>query len=109
MTARTVLSAAMSEAELQTNILDLCRVLGLLAYHTHDARRSQPGFPDLVIVGPGGVLFRELKAAKGRCTPVQLVWLDALDAAGADASVWFPGDWPDQIRHELAAIRKAGA
>ena len=117
MTARQVVAAAMSEAELQTNILDMCRVYGLLVHHCRPARtkdgrwstpiQGNPGFPDLVISGPGGVLFRELKAAGRKPTPDQLLWLDTLQTAGVDASVWFTADWfSGQIRAELEAIRR---
>ena len=79
--------------------------LGLLRYHTHDARRSPEGFPDLVCVGPGGVLFRELKRQGKDPTPVQQRWLDALDAAGADADTWRPEDfYSGRIANELIAV-----
>ena len=40
----------MNEAELQRNVLSLAAMTGWLAYHTYDSRRSQAGFPDLVLV-----------------------------------------------------------
>jgi len=92
------------EAELQAHIMLLCRTLGLLVYHTHDSRRSQAGFPDLVIVGAKGVLFRELKKADGKVSPEQQEFLDALTAAGCDAAVWRPVDWPQRIQRELQAL-----
>jgi hypothetical protein len=38
------------------------------------------------------ILFRELKTEKGRPTAEQLVWLDAITAAGGDAGIWRPSD-----------------
>ena len=35
-----ILARAMSEDELDDVIREACRVRGLLAYHTHDSRRS---------------------------------------------------------------------
>jgi hypothetical protein len=93
-----------SEAEFQALVLDLVRTLGLQAYHTHDSRRSQPGFPDLVIVGRDGVLFRELKTMDGRVSVDQKYWIEILRAAGADVGIWRPSSWPDPITRELRAL-----
>ena len=98
----------MTEAELQAQIVDLCKHMGLLVYHTYDSRRSQPGFPDLVIVGKYGVLYRELKTDRGRLRPEQDQWLEALHATGADASVWRPRDWPTRVHRELSALGSLG-
>ena len=94
------------ERQFQADVLDMARALDLLAYHTHDSRRSEPGFPDLVLVGPGGVLYRELKTRTGRVQREQAKWLDALTAAGADAAVWRPDQWPVQIEDEMRAIAR---
>lgn len=95
---------AMSEAVLQRNVIALCKQLGLLAYHTHDSRRSEAGFPDLVIVGQDGVLFRELKTQTGKVSVDQLHWLTSLRFAGQDADVWRPEHWPDRIKADLATL-----
>lgn len=103
---RAVQAAAMSEDELLDNILVICRQFGLLAYHTFDSRRSQAGFPDLVIVGLGGIiLFRELKRENGRLTVPQRTWLDRLAASGGDAAVWRPSQLVDgTILEQLKAV-----
>lgn len=84
----------MSEKNLQSAVEKLARFSGWLVYHTHDSRRSQPGFPDLVMVSGkrGMVLYRELKSATGKLRPEQVTWLDELTAAGEDAGVWRPAD-----------------
>src|SRR5690606_5114711 len=108
-TASHPLAAAMSEAQLLATIRQVCRTLGLLCYHTYDSRRSEPGFPDLVIVGlgPGAVLYRELKTERGRLRPEQRTWLDALSRAGQDADIWRPRDLHSgRIASELASLRR---
>lgn len=89
------LRPGMSEREFQGIVLELAGLHGFeLAYHTHDSRRSAPGFPDLVLVSSrhGRVLFRELKTDVGRISPQQRVWIEGLTAGGADAGVWRPAD-----------------
>jgi hypothetical protein len=97
-------ATAMTEAALQARVLGHARATGWLAYHTHDSRRSQPGFPDLVLVSErrGRVLFRELKTERGRLSEPQQQWLRALTAAGEDAGVWRPADLlSDRVLNEL--------
>lgn len=84
---------SLTERQFQGTVEDMARMLGWRIYHTHDSRRSQPGFPDLVLVHPKhGVLWRELKTVKGRVSPAQRDWLADLMAAGEDADVWRPAD-----------------
>lgn len=102
-----VAGAEMTEAQLQSAVLRLCTLLGLSAYHTHDSRRSQPGFPDLVIAGPSGSMFRELKTVRGRVSAEQEQWLTVLRAGGADARVWRPAELANNtIYNELKVIAR---
>lgn len=94
----------MSEAAFQQQIKKTCEWMNLAVYHTHDSRRSQPGFPDLVIAGANGVLYRELKTETGRVTPMQQYWLDLLVEGGADAAVWRP----HQMNFILVELRALG-
>ena len=87
----------MTEAELQANVLELARLLKWRCYHTFDSRRSEPGFPDLVMLRGERIIVAELKSERGRLTTEQDAWLDAFRAAlaGADVTiaVWKPRDW----------------
>ena len=114
MTARTMTTTeylakcagAMTEAELLTQVRQAAKVLGLLCYHTHDSRRSEPGFPDLVIVGRHGMLIRELKTERGKVTVAQTVWLNALTRLGESAGVWRPAQLIDgAILDQMQAVR----
>jgi len=82
----------MSERQLQSAVVELAGWLGWMTYHTHDSRRSNPGFPDLVLVKGNTLLFVELKSAKGRLTPEQTEWLRALGFV-ASVATWRPCDW----------------
>ena len=86
----------MTEKQLQQAVLGLARLNGWLAYHTFDSRRSQPGFPDLVMVRPPRLLCVELKSEKGKPTPDQEAWLEALgQVRKVEASLWRPAQWTD--------------
>ena len=70
----------MVEADLLEAIRQAALHQGWLCYHTHDSRRSAPGFPDFCLVYPrtGKLIFWELKAATGRVSAEQQPWIDAL-------------------------------
>jgi hypothetical protein len=86
----------LKEREFQDLITEAAVLNGYLTYHTHDSRRSDPGFPDLVCVKPGRpILFLEVKAEKGRVSPTQQVWCDTINETEgtALAMVVRPRDW----------------
>lgn len=93
----------MTEAEFQQRITDLCDTLGLTWTHFRPAVEKsgkwatplsgRKGWPDLVIAGPGGVLFVELKTDNGRLSADQQHWLDMLHDGGCECHVWRPKKW----------------
>ena len=92
---RQILAAKMTEAELDQAVRDLAKWLRLHCFSIRNSlagRVSEPGFPDMVIVGAGGVLWRELKRQNGRLRPGQIEYGSALQAAGQDWKVWRPSD-----------------
>ncbi len=100
----TARARAMTEAELQACVENAARYRGWRTYHTHDSRRSQPGFPDLVLVFGSRILFRELKTMTGRLRPEQDAWLRDLKTAGADTDIWRPIHWLDgTVERDLTA------
>ena len=100
------LARRMSEKDLAAQVVDTAKTLNLLRYHTYRSTRSPSGFPDEVIVGPGGCLFRELKREGEKPTVAQQKWLAGLSAAGEDADVWRPSDWyTGRILAEMTMLR----
>lgn len=85
-------SGRVTERQLQQAIVDTARLLGWIVYHTHDSRRSEPGFPDLVLVRDR-VVYAELKRTGGHLSPAQQRWIQTLRSAGAEVHVWKPCDW----------------
>ncbi len=82
-----------TEKAFQAQVLKLAAILGWMAYHTHDSRRSQRGFPDLVLVRGARLIFAELKSESGKVKPEQAAWIAALQFAGQMAYIWRPSDW----------------
>ena len=89
----------MTEAQFQQQIIAMARLLGWRVYHTHDSRRSEPGFPDLTLVRDR-IVFLEVKTETGRLSPEQADWIAAINAAGGAALVVRPSMW-DEIVHAL--------
>jgi len=88
-------AAGMIERVLQQRVVGTCRVLGLRCYHTHDSRRSEPGFPDCVIAAPQGPIYAELKREKKRPTIDQIYWLDYFAGLGLPVYLWRPHHFID--------------
>jgi len=62
-------------------------------YHTHDSRKSEPGFPDIVICNGHSLLLKELKTNTGKLTMDQQRWLSLLQHCNTiEAGVWRPRD-----------------
>jgi len=98
----------MTEAELQAAVTELAESRGLVVLHVRGVRRESKdwtGFPDLFIIGPARVLFRELKPSGGKLRGEQRRWQWRLREAGQDAGTWRPRHWNDgTIAAELAAL-----
>jgi len=88
---------SMSERILQNAVMELATFLGWRYYHTYDARRSNPGYPDLHLWHPktGRFLFIELKSSNGAVSKEQNEVLGELaDVYGPDhVDVWWPKDY----------------
>ena len=94
------------EQQLQEQIITLAEGLGFKTYHPYDSRRSNPGWPDLVLAHPrsGALIFRELKKEDNYPTPEQREWIETLRGCGQDVGVWKPRDWASgRIERELRA------
>jgi hypothetical protein len=110
-------AARMKHGQLVTRVGELALEVGarygaeLQISYNPDSRkiRTKPpfrrGFPDLVIVGPGGAVFAELKCADDTVSPEQRGWLGRLTGAGLTAVIWEPLDtYTGRIETELAAL-----
>lgn len=87
------------EEDFQDSVLQLAAYMGWsLRYHTYDARRSAPGYPDLTLCKPrdGRLLIAELKSETGKLSDDQRLWVEGLNTVKHfDVRVWKPSDWTE--------------
>jgi hypothetical protein len=92
---RTPKVPTVQDQEEQALLLEVLRIVkarNLLWFHDFDSRKNPPGLPDLIIVGPGGILYAELKSEHGPTSMMQTRWLRALLAQRQQAVIWRPSD-----------------
>ena len=82
------------EKAFQAEVVKLAKSLGWKKYHTYDSRKSDAGFPDLVLVRER-VIYAECKTDDGELTADQLNWRDWLLAAKQEWHCWRPRDWAE--------------
>jgi predicted GNAT family acetyltransferase len=110
--AQALADASMTtEAAFQVRVIALLTAHGYACYHTHDARRSEPGFPDLIAIRGSRLLAIELKVGRYQLTTAQREWLRRFDGVREVTAMTLRGS-PDG-RDDLAAfenvIRRRGA
>jgi hypothetical protein len=92
----------LSEQQWQTQVTGIAKQYGWTCFHPvrnqptarGHKQQTEPGWPDLVLLGHSRALFVELKAEKGRIRPEQLTTLHRLAEAGCETALWRPSDLP---------------
>lgn len=87
-----------THSHLQAQIVEVCNEYGLHV-HACDMRRSRAGFPDLVILGARGVLWREIKIPPDELSSAQKQVKYTLIAARMNWAVWTPDDLANGTIH----------
>lgn len=100
----------MTERQLQGAVIDCARLLGWRVAHFRPAKTAKgwrtpveadgAGWPDLTLIRDGYLIFAELKAATGRLSADQHVWLDDLLLVSVAEDrvltfLWTPQQWLD--------------
>lgn len=105
-TGARVRATSVSEKDFMQNVIELARLTGWLTYHTFDSRHSAAGFPDLVLLRRGELIFLELKSETGQLSAEQVAWIGGLEAvAGANPKITVRVAKPSQF-DELAELLK---
>ena len=110
-----LVAKGMHEVTLQARVRNLALGLNrdgreVLFYHTHNSKRSDPGFPDCVIgvtwwakAPEPRMIAAELKTEKGKLTAAQIEWLTFFYHADVETYVWRPSHLLDgEIRFILS-------
>lgn len=76
----------MTHDEIVVEIQSRARRRGILSHYCPDSRRcdGDRGIPDLVLIGPHGAAWLEVKAPHDRIKPDQTTWKHTLRAAGQE-------------------------
>lgn len=86
-------AAKMPEAELLLIVRWISTAYGVDCFHEANSRRQAlKGWPDCVLIGRHGVIFRELKNNHSTLTPDQRRIGSRLQASRADWGVWRPAE-----------------
>lgn len=107
LTGREKLLRSVTEKQFQRQVQGFLTAYKWRWYHPGDnvprngrVQAVKAGFPDLVAVRHGRLLFIELKRETGRTTSDQDDWLGDLATTGVECFVWRPRDL-DTIRETL--------
>jgi hypothetical protein len=87
----------MTEKQFYSQIRDLAIITGWMIYHTWTSIHSAAGYPDITLVRGDRLVFAELKTDKGRVTPQQQAWIDALRKTKAEVYLWRPSYFDDIV------------
>lgn len=90
----------MTERDLDRAVRQLAALLRIRVFSVRNSRAgvvTAAGYPDLTLVGAGGIAFRELKSQRGKPTPAQLAWGSAITSAGGDWKIWRPSDLTTRV------------
>ena len=92
---RALIHTSMSEKDFQQQVVTMAHALGWKTYHTLYSIKSALGYPDLTMVSTRQhrIIFAELKTEKGKISPNQAAWLEALRTPKlVEVYTWRPSD-----------------
>lgn len=83
----------LSEKAWQEQVVELASYYRWRHFHPFDMRRSDAGWPDLVLARAPELIFVELKTDRGRLSAAQVDWIELLRGCGQEVHVWRPRDF----------------
>jgi hypothetical protein len=84
-----------TEKAFMADVIREAKRSGWRCYHTYSSKRSEAGFPDLILIRGKVLIAAELKTNTGKLTPAQDEWLQLFNGVtGCYGVEWRPRDWP---------------
>lgn len=93
-----------SEASFMKAVMQAAKLHKWTVWHDVDSRKNAAGWPDLVCIRGGTIIFAELKTDTGKLRPAQVRYQELLAAVEARAGgavrvfTWRPRDWSDIVK-----------
>ncbi len=87
---------AVSEKDFQAAVVALAKRHGWKCYHPYNSRKSDEGYPDLTLARDR-IVWMELKTETGVVSAAQASWNEILLAAGEEAYIFRPSNWPEIV------------
>lgn len=95
-----------TEAQYMQQIKDAARALNWRTFHCFNSRRSDKGFPDLLLIRGPNLLTLEVKSERGRVTAEQADWIAAFKQVKyVDAAIARPPNWDEILDVLTRAVR----
>ena len=91
--ARRLEGADTTEKQFMADVMARAKLGRWRVFHVWLSLHSTAGFPDLVLVRRGRLVFAELKKVGGKLSAEQRGWLEDLAATNTETYVWSPEDW----------------
>ena len=103
MDVKDFLLLTRSERSFQRELINAAHILGWRVVHFRPALTQKGwrtpvqgdgvGFPDLILVRGGRLIFAELKSENGKANDAQKAWAKILGQTPAEVYLWRPSDW----------------
>ena len=88
----------LTEKQWQRLVTDTADLFGWMWEHFPQMIGNPKGFPDLILIKDGRVIFAELKTQNGKISDDQKDWHARAADNGVRVHVWRPEDWPWLVR-----------
>lgn len=90
-------AAEISEKQFHAEVMAFAKRHGWKTFHTYDSRKSDEGYPDLVMLRERQIVA-ELKVGRNKPSAAQDTWLEAYRSVGVETYIWFPEQWDEIVK-----------